>query len=42
MGIFGLHWADLIGLAIGLVCVNGAITGRFYTHRKGGGKRFAC
>jgi hypothetical protein len=39
MGILGLYWADLIGLAIALVCVNGAITGRFYTHGRGRGKR---
>jgi hypothetical protein len=39
MGILGFYWVDLIGLAIALVCVNGAITGRFYTHSRGRGKR---
>jgi hypothetical protein len=39
MSILGLYWGDLIGLAIALVCANGAITGRFYTHSRGRGKR---
>jgi hypothetical protein len=39
MDIFGRYWADLIGVAIVLVCVNGAITGRFYTNSRGRGKR---
>ena len=39
MGTLGLYWTDLIGLAIVLVCVNGASTGRFYTHSRGRGKR---
>ena len=39
MGSFGFYWLDLIGLAIALVCINGAITGRFYTHSRGRGKR---
>jgi hypothetical protein len=39
MSTFAFYWVDLIGLAIALVCVNGAITGRFYTHSRGHGKR---
>jgi hypothetical protein len=39
MDFLDRYWFDLIGLAIGLVCVNGAITGKFYTHSKGRGKR---
>lgn len=39
MGTFALYWADLIGLAIALVCINGAITGKFYTHSRGHRKR---
>jgi hypothetical protein len=29
-------WADLICAAIAIVFLNGAITGRFYTHGRGG------
>lgn len=39
MGAFGLYWDDLIGLATALACVNGGISGRFYTHSRRGGKR---
>jgi hypothetical protein len=42
MDIFGRYWADLIGVAIVLVCVNGAFTGRFYTHSRGSGKRLVA
>jgi hypothetical protein len=37
--ILGDYWADLIGLALTLVLVNGAISGKFYTHGRGGGRR---
>ncbi len=39
MDTFGFYWLDFIGLAIALVCINGAITGRFYTHSRGRGKQ---
>lgn len=39
MDILDLYWIDFVGLAIGIVCVNGAITGRFYTHSRGHRKR---
>jgi hypothetical protein len=39
MDFLNRYWSDLIGLAIGLACVNGAITGKFYTHSKGHRKR---
>jgi hypothetical protein len=39
MAVLDIYWLDLIGLGIALVCVNGGITGKFYTHRRRGGKR---
>jgi hypothetical protein len=33
------YWVDLIGLTLALVLVNGAVTGSFYTHGRGGGRR---
>ena len=41
MDFLDRYWSDLIGLALGLVCVNGAITGKFYTHSKGGKRLLA-
>ena len=29
-------WPDLFGIAFALVFLNGGLTGRFYTHGKGG------
>jgi hypothetical protein len=39
MNILDRYWADLISLAIILVFFNGAITGNFYTHGRGGGRK---
>jgi hypothetical protein len=33
------YWADLIGLALALVFINGAMSGRFYTGGRGGGQK---
>ena len=32
-------WVDLIGTALALVFVNGALTGKFYSHGKGGRRK---
>jgi len=39
MNILTALWPDLIALALGVVFLNGAITGKFYTHRRGGGHK---
>ena len=39
MGTVDRYWMDFIGSAIALACVNGAMTGKFYTHSKGHRKR---
>ncbi len=36
MNILADFWIDLIGLAVALCFVNGAITGKFYSHGRGG------
>ena len=30
-------WPDIVCVALGIVFLNGAITGSFYTHKRGGG-----
>ncbi len=37
--ILANYWIDLIALAVARVRVNGAVSGRFYTHGRGGGRR---
>ena len=36
MKIWDTFWGDLLALAGALVLLNGALTGRFYTHGRGG------
>jgi hypothetical protein len=36
MTVLADYWTNLICLAVTLVFVNGAITGRFYSHGRGG------
>ena len=39
MGILTTFWTDLLGLVMAIAFLNGAVTGEFHTHRKGGGHR---
>jgi len=39
MTVWDTFWVDLLALAGTLVLFNGAITGRFYTHGRGGPPR---
>jgi len=41
MDIFNLFWPDFICAALAVVFLNAALTGRFYTHGKGGRKLVA-
>jgi len=36
MRVWDAFWSDLLALAGSLVLLNGALTGRFYTHGRGG------
>jgi hypothetical protein len=36
MNVWDAFWSDLLALAGTLVLLNGALTGRFYTHGRGG------
>lgn len=42
MGILNLFWPDLICAALAVVFLNAALTGRFYTHGKGGGRKLVA
>jgi hypothetical protein len=35
MDLFSYYWPDFIAAVLGLGIVNGALTGKFYTHGKG-------
>jgi hypothetical protein len=34
-----MFWGDLLALALALVLLNGSVTGRFYSHGRGGGPK---
>lgn len=36
MGTFNVFWVDIICLAVAAAFLNGAITGNFYSHGRGG------
>lgn len=36
MNFLSIIWFDLLALALALVLFNGALTGRFYSHGRGG------
>ena len=39
MDLLNLFWPDLICTALAFVFLNAALTGEFYTHGRGGGKK---
>jgi hypothetical protein len=39
VGILTTFWIDLIGTALALVLANGALTGKLYSHGRGGSPR---
>jgi hypothetical protein len=36
MSFLNIFWLDLLALALAMVLFNGALTGRFYSHGRGG------
>jgi hypothetical protein len=39
MRLLDIYWGDFLALVLALVLLNGAVTGRFYTHGRGGGPK---